>query len=117
MKTNCGYYKFFTCDKKLKKPKCYLQHRFVYESVKGLIPEGFEINHKNEAKTDNRIKNFEILTRRIIYKENIEKSLNKPILSINLQTSEKKLFVSIKIAAIKLEICAPNISSICQKRK
>lgn len=69
---NCGYYKFFTCDKKLKKPKCYLHHRFVYESVKGLIPEGFEINHKNEAKTDNRIKNFEILT----HKENIEINLN-----------------------------------------
>ena len=110
---NCGYYKFFICDKKLKKPKCYLQHRFDYESVKGLIPEGFEINHKNEAKTDNRIKNFEILT----HKENIEKSLNKLILSINLQTSEKKLFVSIKIAAIKLEICAPNILSICKIRK
>ena len=46
MKTNCGYYKFFICDKKLKRPKCYLQHRFVYESVKGLIPEGFEISHK-----------------------------------------------------------------------
>ena len=69
---NCGYYKFFICDKKLKKPKCYLQHRFDYESVKGLIPEGFEINHKNEAKTDNRIKNFEILT----HKENIEINLN-----------------------------------------
>lgn len=79
--------------------------------MKGLIPEGFEINHKNEAKTDNRIKNFEILT----HKENIEKSLNKLILSINLQTSEKKLFVSIKTAAIKLEICAPNISSFCKK--
>ena len=79
--------------------------------MKGLIPEGFEINHKNEVKTDNRIKNFEILT----HEENIEKSVNKPILSINLQTSEKKLFVNIEIGAIRLEICAPNISSICKK--
>ena len=50
-----------------------LQHRFVYESVKGLIPEGFEINHKNEAKTHNRIKKF-LLIRRISKKVLIKQS-------------------------------------------
>lgn len=37
------------------KIKNYLVHRVVYESVTGEpIPEGMQVNHINECKTDNR---------------------------------------------------------------
>lgn len=42
-----GYCHVNICDKSLEKPKNYYVHRFVYESTKGVIPEGFEINHIN----------------------------------------------------------------------
>lgn len=39
-------------------------HRLVWESVHGPIPRGLEINHINGIKTDNRIANLELVTRR-----------------------------------------------------
>ena len=41
-------------------------HRFVWETIKGPIPEDFEINHRNRIKTDNRIKNLELVTQQNI---------------------------------------------------
>lgn len=37
-------------------------HRLIWEAVNGPIPAGFEINHKNGIKTDNRITNLELVT-------------------------------------------------------
>ena len=39
------------CDKSLEKPENYSIHRFVYESIKRVIPEGFEIDHLKKIKT------------------------------------------------------------------
>lgn len=72
---------------------------------------GFQINHKNEVKTDNRIKNLEILT----HQQNIEKSKSKAIISFNIQTGEEKLFVSIKSESIELNINVSSISRVCNK--
>lgn len=45
------------------KIKLYYLHRVVYESVSGEpIPEGYEINHRSEDKTDNRFCNLNLLT-------------------------------------------------------
>ena len=109
-KNHAGYYRFGLQHKKRR--KCYFQHRFVFEAIKGDIPEGFEIDHKNEVKTDNRIKNLQLLTRN----QNVEKSKNKPIVSINVETGKKKFFLSIKAASIELEIFCSSISNICKKR-
>lgn len=38
-------------------------HRAVAEAFIGEIPDGYEINHKNGIKTDNRVENLEIVTR------------------------------------------------------
>ena len=86
--TNNGFgYLFFTLyDKKLEKPKNYRQHRFVYEVFKGVIPRCLEIDHINNIKTDNRIKNLQIIS----HKKNVGKSKNKSIISINIKTCEKK---------------------------
>ena len=65
-----GYLLLNICDKKLEKPKKYLQHRFVFEVFKGPIPRCFEIDHQNNIRSDNRIKNLQLLT----HKQNAEKS-------------------------------------------
>ena len=108
-KNHAGYYRFNLYHKKRKQ---YFQHRFVFEAIKGVIPEGFEIDHKNEVKTDNRIINLQLLT----HQQNVEKSKNKPIVSINVETSKKKIFLSSKAASIELEKVRSSISNICKKR-
>ena len=108
-----GYLRFVICDKKLERPKKYLQHRFVYEVFKGEIPPHLEIDHINNLKSDNRIKNLQLLT----HKQNIEKSKNKPIISINIATGEQRRFDSIKKASDELNINAGNISNNCCQRK
>ena len=107
-----GYLYFTVSDKKLEKPKNYYQHRFVYEVFKGPIPRCLEIDHINNIKKDNRIKNLQLLN----HKQNIEKSKNKPIISINIKTGKKKIYISIKTAAIELDINATNITKICKKK-
>ena len=107
-----GYLSFVICDKKLEKPKDYLQHRFVYEVFKGQIPRFFEVDHINNIKSDNRIKNLQQLT----HKQNSEKSKNKPIISKDTETGKEKRHISIKTASIELDINAGNISKICRKK-
>ena len=110
-KNHAGYYRLNLSHQK--KKKRYFCHRFVFEAIKGVIPEGFEIDHKNEVKTDNRIKNLQLLT----HQQNVEKSKNKPIVSINIETTKKKIFLSSKAASIELEILRSSISNICNKKR
>ena len=112
-KDSNGYLFFIICNKKLEKPKFYYQHRFVYEVFRGPIPHGFEVDHIFPVKTDNRIKNLQLLT----HKQNIEKSKNKAIISTCISTGKERRFISIKKAAIDLDINAGTISNICCKRK
>ena len=108
-----GYLYFSLCDKRIEKPKNYYQHRFVYEVFKGVIPRSLEIDHINNCKTDNRIKNLQLLN----HKQNVGKSNNKAIVSINVENGNKKVFISIKKASIELGICGSNITEICKKKK
>ena len=71
------------------------------------------LNQKiNEVKSDNRIKNLQLLT----HKQNIQKSKNRPIISTNIETGEERRYISIKTAAIELDISAGNISKVCRKK-
>lgn len=51
-------------------------HRIAWEMVNGEIPDGFEIDHENQIRTDNRISNLRMVTR----SENMK---NKSIYSSN----------------------------------
>ena len=77
---------------------------------KGPIPSCFEVDHQNNVRSDNRIKNLQLLTPQ----KNSEKSNNKPIISINIDNGKKR-FISIKKAAIEFDISADSISNICRK--
>ena len=111
-KVGSGYLQFTICNKKLEKRKNYYQHRFVFEVFKGPIPRFFEIHHQNNIKSDNRIKNLQLLT----HKENIQKSNNKPIISTFIKTGKERRFISIKKASIELDINTAYISDICRKK-
>ena len=112
VKNGSGYLYFNIYDEKLEKRKNYTQHRFVYEVFRGPIPRCFEVDHINETKSDNRIKNLQLLS----HKHNIEKSKNRPIISINIETGKERRYNSIKTAAIELDISAGNISKVCRKK-
>lgn len=45
-----------------KKSKTFKVHRLVYEAFNGSIPDGMEVNHINEIKTDNRLENLNLMT-------------------------------------------------------
>ena len=44
------------------KYKNFFVHRLVYEAFHGIIPEGMQVNHINEDKTDNRLENLNLMT-------------------------------------------------------
>lgn len=96
------------------KSRLYYHHRVVWFYFNGVIPDGYEINHKDENKSNNSLCNLELKTRtdnirygtrterasitnsivqkgRKLTKEHIEKLVlakSKPILQYNLKTNE-----------------------------
>ena len=112
MEKNAGYSRFKIYNEKLEKRINYSQHRFVFEVFKGPIPRYFEVDHINSIKSDNRIKNLQLLT----HKQNVEKSRNKPINSKNIENGKERRFISIKSASNELNIDSSLISDICRKK-
>lgn len=60
VKTKKGYLRVQLC--KNGKQKHFLVHRLVYEAFNGAIPDGYEVNHINEDKTDCSLDNMNLLT-------------------------------------------------------
>ena len=109
-----GYYKFKVNDKKnLIKPKSYYIHRFEWECIRGVIPEGFIIDHCDSVKTNNKIENLQFLT----FIENVQKGRRKAITSFNIKNNEEKKYDSIVSASLELNISVTSISNICRKVK
>ena len=95
------------------KPKNYYIHRFEWECVKGVIPEGFVIDHCDSVKTNNKIYNLQLLT----LAENVRKGNRKPITSFNIKNTKQKNYDSILSASLELDISFSIISNICRKVK
>ena len=112
-KSGNGYLKFnLSNKKKLEKTITCFNHRFVFEGFRGPIPKCLETDHINGIKTDNRIKNLQLLT----HKQNVQKSNNKPIISTCIETGKEIRFKPLKKASIELDIHAAYISDICRKK-
>ena len=92
--------------------KIYLVSRFVYECFKGNIPDDKEVDHIDNNKENNSIKNLQLLT----HKENIRKSRCKKVTSFNIETREEKIFESLKEAAEYYQIHNSTVCLNCQKK-
>ena len=109
------------------KRKSFLVHRLVWEAFNGPIPEGMQVNHINEVKTDNRLENLNLMTnkencnwgtkraRQSAYFTNGPTS--KPVLQYDLNGILVKEWPSIAEAKRILGISAGNIYSVCQKKR
>lgn len=63
--TDTSGYKFVLLSDNNGNAKFYRLHRVIYESVSGEpIPEGIQVNHINEDKTDNRFENLNLMTQK-----------------------------------------------------
>ena len=108
-----GYVRVFLWCKD-QRSRVFMYHRVIWFYFNGEIPQGYEINHIDEDKTNNSLSNLELLTRvenvrygtrtkraaitnsiiqkgRKFTKEHIEKialAKSKPILQYNLETKE-----------------------------
>ena len=118
--TNRGYL-MFTIYLEKNKNKSLSCHRFVYECFYGLIEKEKQINHINSIKTDNRIKNLEVVSA----SENCGKAAinrdfgfyrNNPkkVTAINLFTKKETNFQSLYSAEKMLGIKRAQISMICR---
>ena len=80
--------------------KTYSCHRFVYECIKGVIPENYVLDHIDSCRTNNSINNLQLLSS----KENIQKARNRKVIATNLETEEEKTFDSLTLAAKELKM-------------
>ena len=105
-----GYLYFGLCVGNTK--KSYLVSRFVYECFKDNIPDDKEVDHIDNNKKNNSIKNLQLLT----HKENIRKSCCRKVKSFNIETREEKEFKSIKKASDEIGISTTQVCLICKKK-
>ena len=109
------------------KQTTFVVHRLVYEAFNGKIPEGMQVNHIDEDKTNNSIENLNVMTS----SENINwgtgnerraksminhKSLSKPIIQYSLTGEKLAEYESLSDAKRKLTINQGNISSALNGR-
>ena len=110
-----------------KKVKSYSSHRFVFECFSGLIEKNKQINHINFIRTDNRLKNLEVVTpsennkkstvnKNYTFLKDIRKK-PKSVLATNLKTKKEIKFESFYSAGKMLGINSGLIKMICDGKK
>ena len=117
-----GYYQ--VCLSKQSNRKAYLVHRLVWETFNGQIPEGLQVNHINEIKSDNRLENLNLMTakensnwgtgieRRV--KNLINGKKSKPVLQFDLNDNFIKEYPSIRQVYRETGFAFQNISACCK---
>lgn len=114
--TRNGYYQVGLC--KNSNEKFYQVHRLVYEAFNGPIPEGLQVNHISERKSDNRLLNLNLMTPKenTNYGTGIErraKSKSKPVLQFTLEDILIKEYSSTKQAERETGFSHQNICACC----
>ena len=96
-------------------------HRIIWEAFNGPIPDGYEINHINEDKSDNRLENLSIVT----HKENINHGTcskragekhHKPVVQYDLDGKCICRWESMSKAGAELNIDVGQISACCKHK-
>lgn len=105
-----GYYQITLSDNDNNK-KTYQLHRVVYESVTGMpIPEGLQVNHIDENKTNNKFNNLNLMT----LQENIAYSFSKPVAQYDMNDNIINIFPSLTVASQSLGYSQGRISEACR---
>lgn len=104
--------------------KTYRLHRVVYESVTGQpIPEGLQVNHINEDKSDNRFENLNLMTPKEntnwgTHNERVSKALSKQVAQYDKDGNLINVWPSTVEVQKQLGFYRGNISNCCNgKRK
>ena len=113
---NSGYYIVHLCKNSIQ--KWYQVHRIVWEAFNGSISEGLQVNHINEVKTDNRLSNLNLMTRKenINYGTGIErraKKQSKVVLQFTLDNILVKEYPSAHQAERETGFEHANICACC----
>lgn len=103
---NSNYLVCWVRAKNTRKGKTVLLHRFVWECYNGIIPDCLVIDHINDDKIDNRLSNLQLLTTKEnnikAGKNRFARSQPRPVVAINLTTSERHYFPSMNSAGREL---------------
>lgn len=101
-------------------------HRLVWEAFNGTIPEGMQVNHINEVKTDNRLSNLNLMTPKenINWGTGIERmsktktngKLSKQVLQYDLNGNFIKEWPSVMEIYRKLHFHYSPVSRCCRGR-
>lgn len=98
--------------------KSYFVHRIVYTAFNGQIPEGMQINHINECKTDNRLSNLNLMTP----KENTNwgtgiargrKKVKRPVIQYLIDNTPFMMYFSAADAEYETKVQRTNIRKCC----
>ena len=100
--------------------KNYLVHKFIYECFNGVIPNGMQVDHKDDNRENNKLCNLQLLTP----SENTKKSIKnrkifnthenrKSVKSTNMKTKEVLYFYSMYSTEQHLDICHQSIQYVC----
>lgn len=124
-KNQKGYLQTQLSNKGISKTKTI--HRMVFETFKGRIKKGFEINHIDGNKDNNNLYNLEQVTKKEnmvkaveigLIKKGKECPLSTPVKMINVITNEVlSEFGSINIASKKTGISSSSISSVSSGKR
>ena len=111
-----GYYNVVLCLNSVGKNA--IVHRLVWTTFNGPIPEGLQINHLNENKSDNRLENLSLCTPKenTNYGTGIERShkqLRKPVIQFDKNGIFIKEWSSSYEIQRQLGYLASNIRSCC----
>lgn len=116
-----GYYRVILWKESI--GKWHQMHRLVWEAFNGSIPEGLQVNHINEIKSDNRLENLNLMTpkentnwgtgieRRAKKQTNGKKS--KPVLQYDLNDNLVKEYPSIRQVERETGFANQNIINCC----
>lgn len=116
--TDKNGYKYINLTKD-KKNKWLKVHRVIYETFFDKIPEGMEINHINEIKSDNRPENLEIVSHKQninhgTCKERAGEKHHKPVVRYSKTGDFIDEWESMSAASSALSIDVAQISACCK---